>query len=100
MATRLTLTLCMLTALFVSTVRLPALACPVSSPPIGQACKPGSCPNKACCAAAEKNKSLPSLPIAKGNSTSQQLVAVVAPSLTTCLFPVQAGERQTYLSVD
>src|SRR5947199_6892116 len=98
MINRLMLAAFMVTVLFVSAVRLPASACPVSSPPIGEACKQGSCPNKACCAEAEKNKSLPSLPIAKDDSASQQLVAVVAPPVTICLIPVQAAERPTYLS--
>src|SRR6266496_1108721 len=83
MLNRLTLAAFMVTALFVSAVRLPASACPASSPPIGQACKQGSCPNKACCADAEKYKSLPSAPLFKDDSTTSQLVAVVTPSLTT-----------------
>jgi hypothetical protein len=98
MVTRLTLTVCMLAALFVSAVRLPASACPVSSPPIGQACKPGSCPNKACCAQAEKNKSLPSPPLAKDDSTSQHLVAVVAPAITAFVMPVRADGHRADLS--
>jgi len=92
---RFALAALMVTALFVSAVRLPASACPVSSPPIGQACKQGSCPNKKCCDDAEKNKSLPSPPLAKGDSASQQLVAIVAPSPATCLVPVQPVERLT-----
>ena len=79
MAKRLTLAMCVVAALFTSAVRLPASSCPVLSAPIGQACKPGSCPNKACCADAEKNKSLPSPPLAKNDSAGQQLVAIVAP---------------------
>jgi hypothetical protein len=95
---RLMLAAVMVTALFVSAVRLPASACPVSSPPIGQACKQGSCPNKKCCADAEKNKSLPSPPLAKDDGASQQLGAIAAPSLTTCLIPVQPVEHPTDLS--
>src|SRR5207253_7082006 len=83
MLNRLMLAAFMVSALFVSAVRLPASACPVSSPPIGQACKHGSCPNKTCCADAAKNKSLPSAPLVKDDSTTLQLVAVVAPRLTT-----------------
>jgi hypothetical protein len=98
MVKRLPLVGCMLAALFVSAVRLPASSCPVLSAPIGQACKQGSCPNKACCADAEKNKSLPSPPLAKNDGASQNLVAIVAPRLTTCLIPVQAVERPTDLS--
>src|SRR4029077_2362692 len=86
----------MVTALFVSAVRLPASACPVSSPPIGQACKQGSCPNKACCAEAEKNKARPSSPpLVKGDSTASLLVAVIRPSLTRCLLPVRPAEHST-----
>ena len=84
----------MLGALFVSAVRLPASACPVSSPPIGEGCKQGSCPNKACCAQAEKNKSLPKPPLAKDDSTSQQLVAVVATATIASLMPVGAKDRR------
>src|SRR5437868_14090113 len=95
MTNRLTVAAFMVAALFVSAVRLPASACPVSSPPIGQACKPGSCPNKACCANAEKNKSWPSIPLAQHDSAGQQLVAIVAPSPATCLVAVQPVERLT-----
>ena len=98
MVTRLTLTVCMLAALFVSAVRLPASSCPVLSAPIGKACQPGSCPNKACCADAEKNKSLPSLPLANENGASQQLLAIVTPSLTTCLALMRPSEREGDLS--
>jgi hypothetical protein len=92
---RFALAALMVTALFVSAVRLPASACPISSPPIGQACKQGSCPNKKCCDDAEKNKSLPSPPLAKADSASQQLVGIVTRSPATCLFPVQPVERLT-----
>src|SRR5438309_8495965 len=92
MINRLMLATLMVTALFLSAVRLPASACPASSPPIGQACKQGSCPNKACCADAEKNKSLPSAPLVKDDSTTSQLAAVVTPSLTTCSASVLVQE--------
>lgn len=98
MMKRLMLAVCLLAALFVSAVRLPASSCPVLSAPIGRACKQGSCPNKACCSDAEKNKSLPTPPLAKDDSASQQLFAIVAPSLTTCLLALQAAERSTDLS--
>ena len=96
MVTRLTLTVCMLGALFLSAVRLPASACPVSSPPIGEACKQGSCPNKACCAQAEKNKSLPKPPLAKDDSTSQHFVAVVPAAVIASVVPVGANGRHNF----
>src|SRR5438477_10122964 len=94
MINRLMLAAFMVAALFVSAVRLPASACPVSSPPIGQACKPGSCPNKACCAEAEKNKARPpSSPLVKDDSTVSLLVAVVTPVLTSCLPPMRPAQH-------
>src|SRR5437773_12080034 len=95
MLNRLTLAAFMVTALFVSAVRLPASACPVSSPPIGQACKQGSCPSKACCAEAEKNKARPwSPPLVKDDSTASLLVAVITPDLTSYLLPVRRSEER------
>src|SRR5256885_4734359 len=94
MLKRLTLAAFMVTALFVSAVRLPASACPASSPPIGQACKQGSCPNKACCAEAEKNKAPPSSqPLVKDDSTASLLVAVITPGLISCFLPVRPAEH-------
>src|SRR5437764_8039919 len=94
MLNRLTLAAFMVTALFISAVRLPASACPASSPPIGQACKQGSCPNKACCAEAEKNKARPSSPpLVKDDSAVSLLVAVTTPGLTSCLLPVRSAEH-------
>src|SRR5436305_14883939 len=94
MLNRLTLAAIMVTALFVSAVRLPASACPASSPPIGQACKQGSCPNKPCCAEAEKNKARPSSqPLVKDDATASLLVAVATPDLTSCLLPWRPAEH-------
>src|SRR5438477_13119355 len=94
MINRLTLAALIVMALFVSAVRLPASACPASSLPIGQACKQGSCPNKACCADAEKNKARPSSPpLVKDDSTASLLVAVITPGLTSYLLPVQSAEH-------
>src|SRR5689334_2926581 len=94
MINRLMLAAFMVAALFASAVRLPASACPASSPPIGQSCKAGSCPNKACCAEAEKNKVRPSLPpLVKDDATAPLLVAVVTAHLTSCLHPVRPAEH-------
>src|SRR5438046_4353664 len=94
MINRLTLAALIVVALCVRAVRLPASACPASSPPIGQACKQGSCPNKACCAEAEKNKARPSSqPFVKDDTTASLLVAVITPGLTSCLLPVRPAEH-------
>src|SRR5207237_10449608 len=94
MINRLMLAAVIVIALLVSAVRLPASACPASSPPIGQACKQGSCSNKACCAEAEKNKARPSSqPLVKDDSTASLLVAVITPGLTSCLLPVRPADH-------
>src|SRR5205814_8612653 len=93
MINRLMLATLMVTALFVSAVRLPASACPASSPPIGQACKQGSCPNKACCAEAEKKARPSSPPLVKDDSTASLLVAVITPGLTSCFLPVRPADH-------
>ena len=74
---RLTLTAFMLLGLFASVVRLPASVCPVSSAPLGQACRMGCCANKCCCADSQKNHDLPSPPAAKDSSNSHEISAVV-----------------------
>src|SRR5437867_2374274 len=72
----------------------PALFPYRASPPIGQACKQGSCPNKACCAEAEKNKARPSSqPFVKDDSTASLLVAVITPGLTSYLLSVRPAEH-------
>jgi len=67
----------MLLGLFASAVRLPASVCPVSSAPLGQACRMGCCANKCCCADSQKNHNLPSPPAAKDNSSNHEITAVV-----------------------
>ena len=98
MARRLTLTVCILAALFVSAVRLPAASCPASSPPIGQACKQGSCPNQACCADAERNKSVSSPTLAKENGANAQVVALLAPTLHAAFGGYQGIDRRELVS--
>jgi hypothetical protein len=79
----------LLTALFVSAVRLPALECVVASAPIGKACKPVCCANKACCAESQKNHSLPSTPLVKDGG-NHALTATVATTSTNFVVPFQS----------
>jgi hypothetical protein len=76
------LTAFMLLALFASAVRLPASVCPVSSAPLGQACRMGCCANKCCCEESQKNHNLPSPPAAKDNSSNHEILAVVSVTAT------------------
>jgi len=70
-----------------------ARSCILSSAPVQQACKPGCCANKTCCATSSKNTAPASQPLAKADS-GQQLSA-------TCFAPValpfsscEAGTQQ------
>jgi hypothetical protein len=63
---------------------------------MGKACQPGSCPNKACCADAEKNKSVPSPPLAKDTGANVQMVAVLAPALHAVFGGYQSIERRDF----
>src|SRR5947208_15972021 len=97
MINRLMLATLVVTALFLSAVRLPRSACPASSPPIGQACKQGSCPNKACCAEAAKNKARPSSQLLiKDDRTASLFLAVIKAVLMSSLFPVRLVEHSAH----
>jgi hypothetical protein len=54
--------------LFMAPMGLTARSCIVSSAPAQQACKPGSCANKTCCATSSEHKSTPSHPLTKADS--------------------------------
>jgi len=64
----------MAAALFTSPVGLASRSCILSSAPVQEACKPGCCANKTCCATSSEHKSTPSQPLAKADS-GQQLKA-------------------------
>jgi hypothetical protein len=81
---RLIATVLILTALFTSAVRLPAAECAVASAPIGKACKMDCCANKSCCFESQKKRhELPQSPLTRDNGSHQQVIAIIAPRLTT-----------------
>jgi len=87
---RLTLTAFMLLGLFASAVRLPASVCPVSSAPLGQACRMGCCANKCCCVDSQNNHNLPLPPAAKDNSSNHEISAVVWATTTNFIISSQS----------
>src|SRR6266513_1500053 len=74
MLSRIIISMAMAAALFTAPAALTARSCILFSAPAQQACKPGCCANKTCCATSSQNKSTPSQPLAKADS-GQQLKA-------------------------
>jgi hypothetical protein len=88
-----------LAALCTSAVRLPALECAVVSAPIGKSCQMDCCANKSCCLQSQKKQhELPKTPLTRDNGLNQQLVAVVAPLLTTDRIKFPEIASSPYLS--
>src|SRR5262249_9227111 len=54
---------------FTAPMSLAARSCILSSAPEQQACKPGSCANKTCCATSSEHTSTPSHPLTKADSS-------------------------------
>src|SRR5258705_381942 len=71
MLSRIIVSLSMTAALFTAPVGLGARSCILSSAPVQQACKPGSCANKICCATSKQHKSSTTQPLAKSDSNYQ-----------------------------
>jgi hypothetical protein len=83
-------------ALCAATLRLPAAPCIVTNTPSPEACQPGCCANKACCATSHKRTSPPVQPLAK-LSSDQQNVATIPATIVFAL-PVQAATASRVLS--
>jgi hypothetical protein len=81
--------------LFTAPVGLTSRSCILSSAPAQQACKPGSCANKACCATSSEHKSTPAQSLAKADSSYDVNAAFVASAVTVP--PSPEVERQKFL---
>src|SRR6266516_8023882 len=87
MLSRIITSAAMAAVLITAPVSLTARSCILSSAPAQQACKPGSCANKTCCATSSEHKSTPAHPLAKAdssydvNAASIALPVIVPPSL-------------------
>jgi hypothetical protein len=91
--------LVILAALCTSAVRLPASECAVASAPIGMSCHMDCCANKSCCIESQNGRhELPKLPLTQNTASHQQLVAIVAPCLTTREFQFSNIEPSSHSS--
>jgi hypothetical protein len=76
-----------------------ARSCILSSSPVQQACKPGSCANKTCCATSSQRKTGSSQPLTKADSSYKVnatpvalLVVAPSPESSTQRFSVSNAE--------
>jgi hypothetical protein len=87
----------MTAVLFTAPMGLTARSCILSSAPAQQACKPGSCANKTCCATSSEHKSTQAHPLAKADSSYDVNTASVALPLTI-LSSVEVASQNFLLS--
>ena len=85
MLSRIIVSLAMIAVLFTVPMGT-ARSCILSSAPAQQACKPGSCANRTCCATSSEHKSSSSQPLTKADSSykvnaTPVALSVVPPSL-------------------
>jgi hypothetical protein len=97
MSSRIIVSLAMSAVLFTAPMGLTARACILSSAPAQQACKPGSCANKTCCATSGEHKSTPSHPLAKADSSYKVNATFVALAVTAPPSP-EVGSQKLLLS--
>jgi hypothetical protein len=69
MLSRIIVSMAMSAVLFMAPMGFTARSCILSSAPAQQACKPGSCANKTCCATSNEHKSTPAHPLTKADSS-------------------------------
>jgi len=96
MVSRITVSGAIALALFAATVRLPAAPCIVTNTPSPDACQPGCCANKACCATSHQRTGPPVQPLAK-LSSDQQNVTIIPATIVFALL-VQAATESRVLS--
>jgi hypothetical protein len=75
---KITVSLAVGLALFAVTVRLPAAPCIVANTPSSEACQPGCCANKACCATSQERTGPPVQPLAKSSPDQQNVATITA----------------------
>src|ERR1700751_5543329 len=92
MLSRIITSLAMAAALGTAPVGLASRSCILTSAPIQQACKPGCCANKTCCATSSEHKSTPSQPLTKGDSSYKVNATPIA--LPVVLPSPEAGAQQ------
>jgi hypothetical protein len=92
MLSRIITSVAMAAALVTAPVSLTARSCILSSAPAQQACKPGCCANKTCCATSSEHKSTPSQPLTKADSGQQLKATCFATALPLSSYEVGAEQ--------
>jgi len=92
MLSRIITSAAMAAALITAPVSLTARSCILSSAPAQQACKPGCCANKTCCATSSEHKSTPSHPLTKADSSYKVNATSVALPVVPAI-PEFGGQR-------
>ena len=82
MLSRIIVSLAMTAVLFTASMDVAGRSCILSSAPVQQACKPGSCANKICCATSSEHKSTPAHQLVKADSGYDVNAAFVASAVT------------------
>ena len=85
-------------ALVLGTVRLPAATCILSNAPSEKACTMGCCANKSCCKTSHQRTGLPAQSLAKAGSDQQNIAAM--PSIVTVVSDGPAKDLFVFSSVE
>src|SRR4051794_19254248 len=97
MLSRIIVSLAMSAVLFAASVGFASQSCILSSAPAEQACKPGSCANKTCCATSSEHKSTSTHQLAKADS-GYDVNAASAASAVTVAPSSEVGSQKFLLS--
>jgi hypothetical protein len=93
MLSRIIVSLAMTAVLFTAPMGVAGRSCILSSAPVQQACKLGSCANKICCATSSEHKSTPAHQLAKTDSGYDVNAAFVASAVIVPLSPEVASQK-------
>jgi hypothetical protein len=97
MLSRIIVSVAMTAVLFTAPVGFASRSCILSSAPAEQACKPGSCENKICCATSSEHKSTPERQLVKADSGYDIDAAFVASAVKVTPSP-EVGSQKFLLS--
>ena len=93
MLSRIIASVAMTAVLFTAPFGFASRSCILSSAPPEQACKPGSCANKSCCATSSEHKSTPAPQLAKADVGYDANAAFVASAATAPACPQIASQK-------
>jgi hypothetical protein len=96
MFSKITVSVAVALALCAATLRLPAAPCIVTNTPSPEACQPGCCANKACCATSHQRTGPPAQPVAKLSSDQQNVTTI--PATIVFALPVHVATESRVLS--